>query len=410
MATAAKNKNCVIPLRNKRRRNPEILSEVRNEEDGMKTVVAKVDDGYSVALFDMDAEQYVDGFTKIYPTLEQAEDRALEVLGPRPGEKSLQFDPVGHTFGYNPRRRKKRRNFSEDDLDVFDCQSAYDEGYNDGFDDAEIEDYAFENPKRGKGKRAILARMSRNRKRNPEWEYFKTEAAAGNYAEKLKREGAKYITLGQFEGDGADLHNWWVRWTTANEFNKMSARVARLAGNRRRNPEGPAADLYESFHGREADTDTIFTEEVHEHSTFAALGDLVSMKVATIHGKEADITAADPETAQAEDVVHLASNEDGTQLFFIGGDQALDLESLGFEDHELSKESVVVGIITELMYRTQKEFDKFEMIDYFHHLSEDTKRPQPSLLYDTINKSMSVSGGSYYIDQPMGEMSPGIED
>jgi hypothetical protein len=108
--------------------------------------------------------------------------------------------------------------------------------------------------------------------------------------------------------------------------------------------------------------------------------------------------------------VLLTSNESGTQLYFVGGDQSLDLDALKLSEHEQSKELIVIGDCFFISYMTEKEFDGFEQIVYEHSLSEDSGGPLPVLLYDRTNKRLQLAGGQYHIEQPLLTTSPGIED
>jgi hypothetical protein len=115
----------------------------------------------------------------------------------------------------------------------------------------------------------------------------------------------------------------------------------------------------------------------------------------------------DSQNISPETVV-LCSNEDGTQLYFVGGDQGLDLKSIHM-DGDWERDSMVIGCLYELTYHTEKKFDKFKPTSYFHKLGEDTG-DQPMLLYDRMNQRLSVSGGQYKINKPLIGMSPGIEN
>jgi hypothetical protein len=130
--------------------------------------------------------------------------------------------------------------------------------------------------------------------------------------------------------------------------------------------------------------------------------------------------------------VILCSNEAGNQLYFRGGDQALDLASIKMADFE--RDHMVIGEVWGLAYATKKEFDKFQEIEYVHILGlekfhqrmaksadlwEDALPPKdeafgcgnlPVLNYDTLNKSLSVAGGVYKNDKPWSGVSPGIEN
>ena len=107
--------------------------------------------------------------------------------------------------------------------------------------------------------------------------------------------------------------------------------------------------------------------------------------------------------------VMLCSNEAGTQLYLIGGDQSLDLDELKFSDREQEKELVTVGECFFVSYLTRKDFDKHEEIVYEHELGEETG-VVPTLVYDRLNKRLMLSGGEYHIEQPLMSTSPGLEN
>jgi hypothetical protein len=120
------------------------------------------------------------------------------------------------------------------------------------------------------------------------------------------------------------------------------------------------------------------------------LGELRELKVATFNKKDVTITFAKSGTTK------LCSNEEGTQLYIVGGDQSLDLKAMGLTGDQIDKDFVALGVIHELTYQTKKEFHKFQLVDYYHELGEETGY-QPILTYDTMNKSLSISGGEYRI-------------
>ena len=116
-------------------------------------------------------------------------------------------------------------------------------------------------------------------------------------------------------------------------------------------------------------------------------------------------------SSQSTGPVYLTSNEDGTQLFIVGGDQSLDLPGLGITGPAADKELVTIGNVTNIVYHAHKIFDgKREEYDYTHKLSEDTHGPLPVLIYDRINQQLKLSGGEYKIERPLVGTSPGIEN
>jgi hypothetical protein len=165
------------------------------------------------------------------------------------------------------------------------------------------------------------------------------------------------------------------------------------AMERRGNPESSAAALYETFHGAPSTETLELTQDIHYHSHLTVLGDLVELKVNTFTGKQATISfsADDPEGS-----TKLCSNEAGTQLYIEGGDQSLDLPGLGFNKAQSNRDHVAIGVIYELTYRAKKQFHKFKLTDYYHGLGEESGY-EPILNFDTMNQSMTVSGGEYQV-------------
>lgn len=150
-----------------------------------------------------------------------------------------------------------------------------------------------------------------------------------------------------------------------------------------------AQDLYETFHGRPSEETIVVTEEVEERSSLAGLGKLIELEVITLSGFEVEI----------EFDTHrpmLASSPDGKQLYIMGGDQQLDLEQLEMDGPEWLKDLMVIGILTQVTYETQKAFHQFQLIDYYHDLGEESG-VQPLLVYDTLNRRLSVVGGQYEV-------------
>jgi len=198
---------------------------------------------------------------------------------------------------------------------------------------------------------------------------------------------------------------------------KLAGKVVGVNNSRKRpNPDEGSADMYRSFHGKEPEGTTIIEEKVHEHEYLAPLGLFVNMEVHTITGGKATIglnkadakrLAQSDETAIDGSSVYLCTNEEGTQLFFVGGDQELPLEDLGLED--FVRDDMVIGEIRKITYRTQKGFDHFDLIEYYHQLGEETG-DLPLLRYEPRSKLMAVTGGRYHIEKPLFGMSPGIEN
>ena len=174
------------------------------------------------------------------------------------------------------------------------------------------------------------------------------------------------------------------------------------------NPEDRAIDLAESFHGRKSEDYTEFTEPEHYHGHLAGLGQLIELKICTV--TKLNVTLSFDYDKKAEQVT-LASNEDGTQLYFVGGDQSLPLEKMKLDDKK--RDSMRIGECYFISYLTEKDFDAFETIVYEHEFGkdEDTRKKvsRPTLRYDLMNKRLYLDGGEYVIKKPLLETSRGIE-
>jgi hypothetical protein len=124
------------------------------------------------------------------------------------------------------------------------------------------------------------------------------------------------------------------------------------------------------------------------------------------------LVKANPSDATTADTTLLCSNESGTSLYLEGGDQSLDLASLGFPS-DLTRDSMVIGECVTIYYETQKDFDKFEITQYYHEfgVDEDTKVKveRPQLRYDNMNGKQYLDGGAYVIKKPVFGTSRGIE-
>jgi hypothetical protein len=162
----------------------------------------------------------------------------------------------------------------------------------------------------------------------------------------------------------------------------------------KRNPDEASAELYEEFHGKPSEQLTEYVYEEHEHDSLAQLGELISVTVLTTTGYEAKIDAPSID-GPVNDVVQLCSSEDRRQLYFVGGNQAIDVEALGFSDSDI-KDLMVIGVLAQVEYCTKKKFHKFKPVDYYHELGEETG-VQPILLYDPISQLMKVAGGAYEV-------------
>jgi hypothetical protein len=175
----------------------------------------------------------------------------------------------------------------------------------------------------------------------------------------------------------------------------------------KRNPatsELDAADLYETFHGEPSEETIEYHVEEFERVDWATLGDLIQLKVETTTGKLVELNAPDPGRSSVEQIIKLVASPDGKQLAFVGGDQAIDVNSIGFGDKDV-RDLMVIGLVCEFTYQTQKAFDNFETTDYYHEAGEehpvkhyfDDFRRKPTLLYSPYDQTMKLAGGLYQV-------------
>lgn len=210
---------------------------------------------------------------------------------------------------------------------------------------------------------------------------------------------------------------------------------------RKRNPEAGSERLYEIFHGREPQETVEIHEDVHVHEWLGTLGDLTEIYVDTVTGLRLHLT-----WEGRDDLPFLAATEDGKQLYIKGGKQTLDLKAIKMDGPEWVKDRMVIGQFSppdpcskcgsefkysearnlhvcsqcrhvaddndrvhNITYRTEKDFDHFEPIDYQHDLGE-VSGVRPMLEYEPRNNHLYVTGGQYHIELPVFETSPGIEN
>jgi hypothetical protein len=160
----------------------------------------------------------------------------------------------------------------------------------------------------------------------------------------------------------------------------------------RRNPSdefASAVEGSEEFHGTEAHELIEVESQVFEHDTLTDLGELISMDIRSINGGMVHLK--DFEGAR------LASSPKGYpfQLYIEGGDQEVDL---GEFDIERPHEREVLGDLKRIKYYTVKHHlgrDGGEA-NYVHKLGENGGR-LPEVIYDVLNKQLSIVGGDYTI-------------
>jgi hypothetical protein len=169
---------------------------------------------------------------------------------------------------------------------------------------------------------------------------------------------------------------------------QATTRKAKGPARRRRNPDAieAAAALSEKFHGRPAQKVTVVQEEELEYAAVAELGKLIELHVRTFAGGKFRL----PFLTSG---VKVCATPDGRNIVFLGGDQEIDLASLGIDT---DKDQLVLGDCTAIVYATKKAFHKFEKTDYVHKFGEESGEP-PTLGYSPLNQRIYLEGGRYEV-------------
>ena len=171
----------------------------------------------------------------------------------------------------------------------------------------------------------------------------------------------------------------------------------------RRNPDAldRAGATYAMFHGRGPKEVVKVNELTGGPKTVTALGDLLYFVV--VPGDD-DSAAYKVKWGDGDKRPFLASNAKATQLYIVGGNQDVDemLRKMGVTSS--AQDLLDLGEVREVEYYTQKDFDNFTPIQYFHHFGEeDAKRNprgrirRPRLIYSRSNKKLMLAGGAYKI-------------
>jgi hypothetical protein len=199
----------------------------------------------------------------------------------------------------------------------------------------------------------------------------------------------------------------------------------------RRNPLSLADALYKKFHGR--GPDKIYEMQIAGidpyggHPELTSLGPLIRFIVGEgveLGGEYGDevkqaewvreisfvpsvdrwhewLERTDPPVSEAKAKLRdwkapdLAAVPNTKQLYILGGNQNLEslLPALGADPE---KDLLDLGDVYLIEYFTQKRFDHFEPINYFHHFGE-ISGVTPRLIFDRVHKVLSLAGGEYVV-------------
>jgi hypothetical protein len=177
-------------------------------------------------------------------------------------------------------------------------------------------------------------------------------------------------------------------------------------GNPTRRNYADATDLYTQFHGRgpRRVTDTkrplsslehnmLPVAEYGTHPELAQLGKLVSIRFGNVSknqwGKELKWTSSD-------DAPDLAAERKGEQLFLVGGTQTVDVSAIPWKPSKFRGAMLCLGYAYRVEYFTQKKFDNYQPVTYYHELGEETGK-RPKLVYDPRKRRLHFVYGEYVV-------------
>jgi hypothetical protein len=169
---------------------------------------------------------------------------------------------------------------------------------------------------------------------------------------------------------------------------RAKATRKKVAARGRLNPEEmrEAEEMFLQFHGRPANR-IIEHNERHEYrDELAELGHLLILRFDLDDEYEQPLSSFGGKC-------QVACTPDGHQIYFHGGNMAVDLEALGLPT---DKDYIALGECTYIEYLTVKGFHDFEPTRYQHDFGEETG-VRPVLMYDAINKVLYLAGGEYQV-------------
>jgi hypothetical protein len=157
-------------------------------------------------------------------------------------------------------------------------------------------------------------------------------------------------------------------------------------------PLADASETYQQFHGEPGE----HIDEIHEPSprplSLAQLGEMIELQVRRSAGWKwgsLDLKGRG---------IRLAFNPEGSQLYFVGGDQKVsrgELSTLGVDNR---KDLIDLGEAMLIAYRARKAQVDGQASDYEHFFGEETG-VRPRLGYDRRGGAprLFLSGGAYYV-------------
>lgn len=171
---------------------------------------------------------------------------------------------------------------------------------------------------------------------------------------------------------------------------KKTARRSTAKRKRNGSEVEAAAKMFRKFHGQAPKGVKTVTQLRKTPDVLADCGRLVELVVDTGRGGR-------KLAFRNGSGVRVATTADGGQLYFVGGDQAVNLAD--FPGISLPKDQVELGELATIVYHTSKDFHDFEPSEYEHHFGE-TGKARPVLCYDVHSARLYLVGGGYQTKRP----------
>lgn len=238
---------------------------------------------------------------------------------------------------------------------------------------------------KGKAKEEFLKRMARGRRKAAK----KTPNPKRKPAKKKAAKKAKRKTTAKKAARKPNTSR--TRHTHAKQRKSLSRKPNRGGSGkprkkRRNSGVDEAAAMYEQFHGKPPAHIAEYEMPYHYPHNFAEMGRLKELRVY--------LDAANPKFAiSGFGACEAVCTPDGSNIYFVGGDQGLNLEDL---DISSDKDDIDLGPCVHIVYHTVKGFHDFEPTDYYHDFGEEDGI-FPRLNYNRLNKRLYLVGGNYRV-------------
>ena len=157
---------------------------------------------------------------------------------------------------------------------------------------------------------------------------------------------------------------------------------------RRRNADdlAGAERMYETFHQMAPGSIREYEQQVQYPGNLAEMGDLIELRFfLDKNNPEFPLTRFGD--------AKVVCTADGGNIYFIGGDQRIDLETL---DIASDKDVIELGPCSYICYHTTKGFHDFAPTKYWHNFGEENGI-YPRLGYDRLNRTLFLIGGNYQV-------------